>query len=97
MVRKGQYKFHYYVGYPPELFDLSADPEETNDLAGDPAYAETMQMMEQELRRIVDPEAAHAQALTDQANLVNRFGGRDAAMGLGTPGATPPPGAEKHE
>ena len=97
MVRKGQYKFHYYVGYPPELFDLSADPEETNDLAGDPAYAETMQMMEQELRRIVDPETAHAQALTDQADLVNRFGGRDAAMGLGTPGATPPPGAEKHE
>ena len=33
MLRKGKYKYHYYVGYRPELFDLKADPEELHDLA----------------------------------------------------------------
>ena len=26
MLRNGRYKYNYYVGYPPELFDLVADP-----------------------------------------------------------------------
>ena len=88
---RGQWKYHYYVGYAPELFDLASDPEETTDLAGDPAHASTLAEMEAAMRAIVDPEAAHAQALSDQAALIERFGGRDAALGLGTPGATPPP------
>jgi choline-sulfatase len=91
MLRRGQWKYHYYVGYAPELFDLASDPEETTDLAGDPAHASTLAEMEAAMRAIVDPEAAHAQALSDQAALIERFGGRDAALGLGTPGATPPP------
>ena len=93
MLRQGRWKYHYYVGYPPELFDLASDPEETTDLAGDPAHAATLSRMEAALRAIVDPEAAHAQALADQAALVARFGGREAAFAVGTPGATPPPGA----
>jgi choline-sulfatase len=91
MLRRGRWKYHYYVGYPPELFDLDNDPEETDDLAGDPAHAATLAAMAAALRAIVDPEAAHEQALADQAALIARFGGRDAALGLGTPGATPPP------
>ena len=35
MLRRGRYKYHYYVGFEPELFDLELDPEETTDLAGD--------------------------------------------------------------
>ena len=83
MLRQGRWKYHYYVGYPPELFDLASDP----------AHAATLSRMEAALRAIVDPEAAHAQALADQAALVARFGGREAAFAVGTPGATPPPGA----
>ena len=41
MIRHGKYKYVHYVAYPPQLFDLEADPEELRDLAGEPAYAKT--------------------------------------------------------
>lgn len=91
MLRKGRWKFHHYIGFPPELFDLAADPEETTNLAADPAHAETLARMQAELRKICDPEATDAQAFADQAALIERHGGRDAALRLGAPGATPPP------
>ena len=91
MLRKGKWKFHYYVGYEPELFDLEADPEETTNLAGDAASAEIVAMMEAELRRICDPEAVDRLAKEDQAALIEKHGGRDKARFVGAPGATPPP------
>lgn len=91
MLRKGRWKLHYYVGFPPELFDLDADPEELTDLATDPKHAATLARMEAELRKIVDPEAASEMAFADQAAMIARYGGRDAALKLGAPGATPPP------
>ena len=39
MVRAGKWKFIYYHGYAPQLFDLLTDPQETRDLAPDPAHA----------------------------------------------------------
>ena len=39
MLREGRWKYVRYVTYPPQLFDLETDPEELNDLAGDPAHA----------------------------------------------------------
>src|SRR5207247_1389193 len=33
MIRKGLFKYVHYVGMPPQLFDLAADPQETRDLA----------------------------------------------------------------
>ena len=47
--------------------------------------------MEQELRKIVDPDVADAMAFEDQAALIASHGGREAALKLGAPGATPPP------
>ncbi len=91
MLRKGRWKFHYYVGFPPELFDLDTDPEELTDLADRPEYAGTLAEMEAALRSICDPEAADAQAFADQAAMIARYGGREAALKLGAPGATPPP------
>jgi len=91
MLRKGRWKYHHYIGFPPELFDLEDDPEETTDLAADPAHTATLAMMEAELRKICDPEATDAMAFADQADLIARHGGRDAALKLGAPGATPPP------
>ena len=91
MLRKGRWKLNYYVGFAPELFDLQADPEELQDLAGDPGHAETLAELEHALRAIVDPEAADARAFADQADLIARYGGRAAALKLGAPGATPPP------
>ncbi|WP_206057208.1 sulfatase-like hydrolase/transferase [Nitratireductor sp. XY-223] len=91
MLKKGRWKYHYYVGFSPELFDLETDPEETRDLAADPAFRDIVAMMDAELRRICDPEATDARAFADQAALIERMGGREAALGLGAPGATPPP------
>ena len=34
MIRKGRFKYIHYVDYPPQLFDLDADPMEREDLAG---------------------------------------------------------------
>lgn len=91
MLRKGRWKLNLYMGFPPELFDLQADPEELTDLAGDPAHADTLAAMEAELRKLVDPEAADAQAFSDQAAMIERYGGREKALKLGAPAATPPP------
>ncbi|MGI9477734.1 MAG: sulfatase-like hydrolase/transferase [Hyphomicrobiaceae bacterium] len=91
MLRRGKWKFHYYVNYRPELFDLDADPEETTDLAADPAHAEIVRQMEAALREICDPEAIDALAKSDQQALIDQHGGRDKARLVGAPGATPPP------
>lgn len=91
MLRQGKWKYHHYVGFAPELFDLEADPEETRDLAGDPSCAAILDEMETKLRRICSPEEVNQQAFADQDALIERFGGREAALAIGTRGATPPP------
>ena len=92
MLRKGRFKYHYYVGLRPELFDLENDPEETVDLADDSSYAPILENLERQLRQYFDPEAVYAQSNADQAELVRQFGGRDKAFRMGTKGATPAPG-----
>ncbi len=94
MLRRGRWKYHHYVGFEPELFDLDTDPEEEVNLAPDPAHQATLAMMEQALREICDPDAVNAQAFADQAAMIDRYGGREAALKLGAPGATPPPKLE---
>lgn len=91
MVRKERWKFHYYVRFRPELFDLQADPEELRDLAGDPAYAGVVREMEAELRRICDPEAVDALCKEDQHRMIDGYGGPERASELGSKGATPAP------
>lgn len=91
MVRKGRWKYHCYVGFEPELFDLESDPEELTNLAYDSSAAGILGEMHDTLLAICDPDAADAQAFKDQADLIERHGGREAARLLGAPGATPPP------
>jgi choline-sulfatase len=95
MLRKGRFKYHYYVGLPPELFDLENDPEETVDLSTETDYAPILKDLERELRQYLDPEAVDTQAKADQAALVSRFGGRDKAFRTGAKGATPVPGQDR--
>lgn len=83
MLRQGRWKYHHYVRFPPELFDLATDPEETRDLARDPAFADVVRSMELALRSICDPEGVDAAAKADQAALIERMGGRGAALELG--------------
>lgn len=89
MLRRGRWKYHHYVGFAPELFDLEADAEELMNVAdSNPAIVAGFEAM---LRRICDPEATDRRAKADQAALVARFGGRERALETGTKGATPAP------
>ena len=50
-------KYVHFVGLPPVLFDLKADPGETTNLAGDPAHASTCATC---LSKILDRRMKHA-------------------------------------
>jgi choline-sulfatase len=91
MVRKGRWKYHHYVGFEPELFDLAKDPEEMIDRAKDPDCADILRELERELLTICDPVGVDAAAKRAQAVLIDSFGGREKALALGNIGATPPP------
>ena len=93
MLRTGRWKYIYHVGFEPELFDLDldADPEETTNVDADPVYAEVVTSLDARLRVICDPEAMDARAHADQAAMIEAYGGREGALKLGAPGATPPP------
>jgi choline-sulfatase len=88
---QGRWAYHHYVGHAPELFDIEGDPDQLHDLAGDAAHAPTCARFETLLRERLDPEATDRLAKADQAALVARFGGRERALTVGTPGATPVP------
>ena len=96
MLRRGRFKYIHYVGFPPELFDLEADPEELRDLAPGPAHQDALREFEALLRSIVDPEETDRRAKRDQAALVERHGGREAIINRGTYTWSPAPG-EKAE
>lgn len=77
MVRYQNYKYIYYVGYEPQLFDLKQDPQELHDLIHDSAYAQVAAMMEQKLREMGDPEEINRICREDQARRLDLYGGKD--------------------
>ena len=80
MVRLGDWKLVHYVGYPPQLFDLAADPFEQNDLADRPETAEFQHRLYSELYGIVDPESVDRLAFADQQARIERLGGVEAIL-----------------
>ena len=88
MVCDGRFKYHHYVGYAPELFDLDEDPEELRDLAGEVGLGKALQRMEDHLFELLNPMRVDAAARRDQRDLIARFGGRDKAWRRGNPGPT---------
>ena len=49
MIRSKTHKLLLYADGAPRLFDLAADPQETNDVAGDPAYADVLRDLKDKL------------------------------------------------
>src|SRR6266567_2577336 len=94
MIRKGPFKYVHYVGMPPQLFDLDADPQETRDLGREPGYRDLLARCEAELRLVVDPDAADASAKADQRARIAAFGGREAILARGSFGYSPTPGTK---
>jgi len=91
MIRKGRWKYNYYVGFEPELFDLHEDPEETVNVAQ--KHPDIVALLHVDLLAICDPNEVDALAHDDQDKMVESYGGREKALQLGAPGATPPPQA----
>jgi choline-sulfatase len=94
MLRDGRWKYLHYVSYPPQLYDLQADPEELRDLAGDPAYADVLAACRKRLLEFCDPLEVDQRAKRRQAELLAKFGGREAALARGDLGFTPAPGTQ---
>ena len=91
MIRKGQWKYIYYAGFEPELYDLENDPEETVNVARHKDNQAVIAELHNELLAICDPETTDRLAHADQKALIESYGGRENAIKLGAPGATPPP------
>jgi choline-sulfatase len=94
LIRKGPFKYVHYVGMPPQLFDLEADPQESRNLAREPGYAGLVANCERELRRVVNPDAADALARADQAVRIAAMGGRESILARGSFGYSPTPGTK---
>ena len=91
MLRKGRWKLIHYHGFEPELFDLVNDPEEITNRAADPACAKVLADLYASLNAICDPAAMNELAFADQDAMIEGYGGREVAMNMGAPAATPPP------
>jgi choline-sulfatase len=91
LVRQGDWAYHHYVGFEPELFNLALDPGQTTNLADDPGHEPMRRHLEGVLHALLDPVATDRRAKADQAALVALHGGREAALQLGPQGATPAP------
>lgn len=60
MIRQGDYKLVRHYGYEtPQLFNLTEDYEEMNDLGNDPDYREIREKLEAHLGEYWDPEEAN--------------------------------------
>ena len=57
MVRKGDYKFNYYHGYPSQLFNMKEDPDELNDLINSPEHQQIAASLKEEVLADWDPDA----------------------------------------
>jgi len=84
MVRWERWKFVYYVGHPPQLFNLLSDPNELTNLAiasvNDPVAEAAWKEGERRLRVICDPEEVNARCFADQKQRIEELGGKEKCM-----------------
>ena len=78
MLLHGPWKYIYYPGHRPQLFDTVNDPNEDVDLAESVEHAEVLAECEAAMRAMFDPDEVNAQALTSQAKIIESLGGYDA-------------------
>ena len=91
MLRWRNWKYIAYPGYPPQLFDMDADPIEADDLARTPIHADTVKLCDSKLREILNPDDINARCFADQHRKIEALGGREAALDDGAHAYTPMP------
>ena len=93
MLRKGRWKLVCYPGFPSQLFDLGADPDERHELSAEAEHQGVLAKMEEALRTMIDPQEVNRLAFADQADRIAELGGREAILGAENFDHTPAPGA----
>lgn len=66
MIRKGDWKYLYFTGDDPLLFDLKSDPGEFHNLAGRNETAAVQKELHGILMSLVDPDAVTERAFAEQ-------------------------------
>jgi choline-sulfatase len=66
LVRKGDWKYLYFTGDKPLLFNLRDDPGELHNLAGKAETAGTQSELHGHLTSLLDPDAVTARAFAEQ-------------------------------
>lgn len=94
MLRSRRHKYVYYVGAPPQLFDLVEDPHELSDLSQEPESKALLTQFEGKLRSMLDPEGVDESAKRDQREKVESFGGKEPIFSRGAFDNSPVPGEE---
>ena len=89
MLRMGDYKYVYYVGHQPEVFDIKSDPNELQNLANDPSCKSLVDMLDNALRSIINPESVDEAARSDQKKMLKDVGGIDFVLNRGNYAGTP--------
>jgi choline-sulfatase len=84
-IRKGQWKYNYYPGHAPQLYDLSVDPQEDSDLAAIPNYEGVLDECDTALRDICDPDAVEKWVHEKQGAIIEELGGYDVVASLSGP------------
>lgn len=85
MLRWGDYKYIYYVGYHPQLFDITNDPHEMHDLIDNPKYKDIAQKLDRMLREIGNPEEINVFVKEEQEKILDEHGGREKVLSDFTP------------
>jgi choline-sulfatase len=66
MIRSGNYKLIYTHGHPDLLYDLGSDPNELENLAGDPKHASIHESLRRKILENWDPAVIHERILQSQ-------------------------------
>lgn len=82
MLRGERWKYVYYKGFPPQLFDMQSDPDELTDLGRHPDYEDVRrQMLEKLLERLTDRK--NRVTFTDEQVLNTRKGENHSGVMIG--------------
>jgi choline-sulfatase len=90
MIRHGDWKYVYYAGeFPPQLFNLANDPNESNDLAQSGEHEGLLGQLHDRLCSILDPDEQNRRAFADQAELLEAYGGAEKVLAMPSFNYTP--------